>query len=294
LVAVFSHRSIDSDLQPRDYTDLVKYNSNGAPPRTVKQNPCESRLHLPTTATCTARSITMRSLILIFAIGLIGCRKEEPRTVPEHQASPSADTSQREFIDALRIAESENPALILASWQAEWRKGQNYREPREGVFETERFGFQYRWEFAERNVTLTVSEHPNLDEEDAEQLYMFVTELDSEWRLGPRFLKTRDRTAGSEACAGLRELIVNEAIRLEETTPGAIYPDAFPESKTERLEMLKGPNKHLAMSLAYRTLEKSGTISGKTIEGDLFAFMATAHFDIDGTISATLHVSGKR
>ncbi len=191
------------------------------------------------------------------------------------------------------VADSKNPVVRLSAWQREWIKDAEYSQPAPGVFVTQRNEFQYRWTFRDRDVVLTGSERPDVKNEDRDMLSMFVVELAGEWRMGPKFIYEDDRKAGDEACAKLGQAVIDEAIRLEESTSGAVYPDAYPKSKAERIAMMKGPNRILADSLSYKTLMKSGRqLSGGKTNGDVFSFIATAQFNINGTVSAELSVIG--
>ena len=191
------------------------------------------------------------------------------------------------------VADSKNPVVRLSAWQRELSKDAIYSQPKAGVFVTQRNEFQYIWTFGERDVVLTSLERPDVNNEDRYLLSMFVVELAGEWRMGRRFIYEDDRKAGDEACAKLQQTVIDEAIRLEETTSGAVYPDAYPKSKAERIAMMKGPNRSLADSLSYKTLLKSGReLSGGKTNGDVYSFIATAQFNINGTVSAKLSVIG--
>lgn len=235
----------------------------------------------------------MRSAVfLIVAILSCGCGKTTDKETFDDQRL--LDEAASNLANAKAVAKSKNPALRLAAWQREWVKDAEYSQPMPSIFVTQRNEFEYRWEFSDRDFILTVSERPNVSNESRDLLYLFVTELESEWRIGPRFIYQDDAMAGAEACVALQQKIIDDAIRVEETTSGAVYPDAYPESKAKRIAMMKGPNRVLAMNLSYNIFRKSGKeLSGTKTNGDVFSFIATAKFNIDGTVSAKLSAVGK-
>ena len=215
----------------------------------------------------------MRSVVIVVVVILsIGCGNGDVDKGEAIEDQAGLKRAMSDYADTIAVANSKSPAVRLLGWQREWSKDTTYSQPMAGVFVTQRNEYTYNWKFSDRDVVLTVSERSDVSDESRQFLYMFVMELEGEWRIGPRFMYEDDTKAGAVACSMLQQMIIDEAIRLEETTRGPVYPDAYPESKAERIEMMRGPNHALARSMSYKTLLKSGKeLSSDKVKGDVFS-----------------------
>lgn len=226
-----------------------------------------------------------------------------PVLSPSQQRLREIDASRR-LREAIAVSESKDPAVRITAWKRELAEKPEYESIDENGYTTQRLGFHYQWQFSTDLGVLSVARDESAGPNDG-MIWQLPIELQSEWRLGKRFIYKSDHDAAERAMESLRQRLVANATKLAD--------DA------ESLEFLRRGNKTLVAIAAFRTLSAAARVAANEAEmlrylqsrdvdveevrastnglsidsgmhrGDVFKFVARIQFDAWGDVAARLY-----